>query len=128
MSNLELTRAYLRSFETRDGSNLTYYAPDVVQRELPNRLVPDGATRDLAALREGVEKGKRVVAEERYELLNAVENGDQVACEVMWRARLNVALGALAAGEEMRAHLAMFITWREGKIVSQRNYDCFEPF
>jgi ketosteroid isomerase-like protein len=128
MSNLQRTKAYLRSFETRDGSNLTYYAPDVVQRELPNRLVPSGATRDLAALREGVEKGKLTVAEERYELINAVETGDEVACEVMWTARLNVAIGALAAGEQMRAHLAMFISWRDGKIISQRNYDCFEPF
>lgn len=28
----------------------------------------------------------------------------------------------------MRASLAMFITLRDGRIASQRNYDCFEPF
>ncbi len=112
MSNLELTREYLRSFETRDGSNLAYYVPDVVQRELPNRLVPNGATRDLMALREGVEKGKRTIAEERYEVKNLVETGDEVAAEVIWTGRLNVPIGTLAAGELLRAHLAMFITWR----------------
>ncbi len=128
MTNLERTRAYLASFETRDGSNLGYYADTVVQRELPNRLLPNGATRDLAALRAGVEAVKKSVAEERYDILTLGEQGDEVAAEVIWTARLNVPLGTLAAGGLMRAHLAMFITWRDGKIISQRNYDCFEPF
>jgi ketosteroid isomerase-like protein len=128
MTNIELTRAYLASLEARDGSTLAYYAPDVVQRELPNRLVPGGATRDLAGLQAAGEAGKRSVREERYEVINLVGQGAEVAAEVIWSARLNVPFGALAAGEVMRAHLAMFITWRDGKIVSQRNYDCFEPF
>lgn len=128
MSNLERTKAYLRSFETRDGSNLSFYAPDVIQRELPNRLVPTGATRDLAALQAAAERGRHVVLSERYEILSLVEQGDEVAAEVLWTARLAVALGTLAPGDLMKAHLAMFITWRDGKIISQRNYDCFEPF
>lgn len=128
MSNLERTRSFLASFEARDGSNLSYFAPDVVQRELPNRLVPAGATRDLAALQAAAERGRQVVLEERYEILSLIEQGDLVAAEVLWTARLAVALGTLAPGEVMKAHLAMFITWRDGKIVSQRNYDCFEPF
>ena len=37
MSNLERTAAFLKSLETRDGSSVTYYAPDVVQREFPNQ-------------------------------------------------------------------------------------------
>jgi ketosteroid isomerase-like protein len=127
-SNLDRTRAYLASFEKRDGSNLAYYATDVVQRELPNRLVPSGAVRNFAALAASAEKGKQTVAEERYEVLQLVATGDEVAVEVVWTARLNVPLGSLPAGGLMKAHLAMFITWRDGKIVSQRNYDCFEPF
>ena len=34
----------------------------------------------------------------------------------------------LAAGSEMRAFVAMFLTFRDGEIVSQRNYDCYLPF
>jgi ketosteroid isomerase-like protein len=28
----------------------------------------------------------------------------------------------------MRAHIAAFLEFRDGKIVAQRNYDCYEPF
>ena len=128
MTNLESTKAFLRSIETRDGAALAYYAPDIVQREFPNRLVVDGATRDLAALRVGVARGEQAVREERYEIVRALESGDEVALELIWTATLRVPLGALPAGGVMRAYLAMFLTWRDGKIVSQRNYDCFEPF
>lgn len=127
-SNLELTRDYLASFEKRDGSNLSFYAPDVVQRELPNRLVPSGAVRNYEALVASAERGKEAVTEERYEVLQLLATGDEVAAEVVWTARLEVPVGSLPAGALMKAHLAMFITWRGGKIVSQRNYDCFEPF
>jgi ketosteroid isomerase-like protein len=127
-SNLDLTRAFLRSFETRDGSTFAYYAADVVYRALPNRLLPSGATRDLAMMALAAERGKESVTEERYEVLNLVGAGDEVAAEVLWSARLLVPLGSLPAGTVMRAHLGMFLTWRDGKIVSQRNYDCFEPF
>ena len=128
MSNLERTTAFLKSLETRDGSNVTYYAPDVVQREFPNQLVKAGATRDLEALKRGAEAGKNSVREERYEIVRMIEQGDEVALEVIWTGLLNVPFGKLAAGDIMRAHLGIFLTWRDGKIVSQRNYDCFDPF
>jgi ketosteroid isomerase-like protein len=128
MSNLERTKAYLRGFTLRDGSNLAYYADDVVQRELPNRLQPAGATNDLARLKAGIERGKKSVSDESYEIVTIVETGPEVAVECVWTAKLNVPIGTLSAGDTMRAYLAMFITWRDGKIISQRNYDCFEPF
>jgi ketosteroid isomerase-like protein len=28
----------------------------------------------------------------------------------------------------MRAHIAAFLEFRDGRIVAQRNYDCYEPF
>jgi ketosteroid isomerase-like protein len=33
-----------------------------------------------------------------------------------------------AAGGEMRAYFAVFFEFRDGKIVAQRNYDCFDPW
>lgn len=128
MTNLDLTRAFLRSFETRDGSNDSYYAPDAIQREFPNQLVKAGATRTVADLQRSKEAGLKSVRDERYEVINLVALGDEVAVEVKWSATLNVGFGKLVPGDVMKAHLGMFLTWRDGKIVSQRNYDCFEPF
>jgi len=128
MTNAERTRAFLHSLESRDGSAASFYAADVVQRELPNLLVKSGATRDREALLRGMEAGKKSTSNERYEITNLIAEGDHVAVEALWSATLNVPFGSLAAGDTMRAHLAIFITWRDGKIVGQRNYDCFEPF
>ena len=39
-----------------------------------------------------------------------------------------VGLQDLPAGYTMKAYIGMFLTFRDGKIVSQRNYDCYPPF
>ena len=39
-----------------------------------------------------------------------------------------VPVGSLPAGGHMRARFAVFIELRDGKIASQRNYDCFDPY
>ena len=42
-----------------------------MQREYPNRLVPEGATRDLAALLAGNQRGRSVLSGQRYEVGSA---------------------------------------------------------
>jgi ketosteroid isomerase-like protein len=127
-TNLDRAKAYLQAIERRDPAMIDCFAPDVVQREFPNRLVPGGATRDLEALREGSRRGQQVLQSERYEIVNALEQGAEVALEVIWTGILAVPIGQLAAGDAMRAHFGVFLTFRDGRIVSQRNYDCFDPF
>ena len=135
-ANLETARRYLAAIEAStdpERSESTpgaerFFAPDVVQEEFPNRIVPNGARRDLAALREGAERGRAVLRAQRYEVKAAYASGDTVILEVLWVGTLRVAIGALAAGDEMRAHFAVFLEFRDGLIYRQRNYDCFEPF
>jgi ketosteroid isomerase-like protein len=127
MTNVDRALAYLRAIETGAPSD-PFFTPDVVQREFPNRLVPSGATRDLAALRDAAERGKKVVTEQRYEVVSTLEQGDRVALEVLWTAKIAVPVGSLAAGDVMRAHFAVFLTFRGGLIAAQHNYDCFDPF
>lgn len=130
--NLERARRYLAAIEAdppeSDVASLSYYAPDVRQIEYPNRFTPNGAERDRQALAEAAERGRRVLRSQRYEVHNALANGHEVALEVLWVGTLAVAVGTLAAGDEMRAHFGVFLTFRDGLIVQQRNYDCFEPF
>ncbi|MCW5880063.1 MAG: hypothetical protein KIS91_03900 [Anaerolineae bacterium] len=46
--------------------------------------------------------------------------------EVLWTGILAIPVGSIPVGGEMRAHFAVFIDFRDGKIVRQHNYDCFE--
>ena len=129
-ANLEIARRYLEAIEQGAiGAALAaFFAPDVVQEEFPNRLVPQGARRDLAALLEGAERGQKVLSAQRYEIQNELANGNFVVFEVIWTGTLAIPLGSLAIGDDMRAHFAVFIELRDGKIVAQRNYDCFDPW
>lgn len=57
-----------------------------------------------------------------------VESGDELAIELEWTGVLAIPVLGLPAGSEMKAFVAMFLTFRDGRIVSQRNYDCYPPF
>jgi len=135
-ANLETARRFLAAIEastdtsstaTADGAD-TFYAPDVVQEEFPHRFVPAGGRRDLDGLRAAAERGRAVLSGQRFHVRAAYAVGETVILEVLWVGILAIAIGALAAGQEMRAHFAVFLEFRDGKIVRQRNYDCFEPF
>lgn len=126
---VDIVRRYFAAIEAGEPEgNLAFFAEDVVQEEFPNRLVPQGAVRDLAALREAAQRGRKAVTRQRYEILNAIASGNQVAVETLWTGTLAIPFGSIPAGGEMRARFAVFLEFRDGKIVRQRNYDCFDPF
>lgn len=127
MSRADLVRAYLKAIEDR-GDSLAFFAEDAVQEEFPNALVPAGARRTLDELREANERGRDVLTSETYEILSLIEDGDRVACEVLWRGVLAVPLRSLKPGDVMKARFGVFFEFAGDKIRRQRNYDCFEPF
>ena len=83
---------------------------------------------NAAQAAEAFEKGRTILSHQTYEITNAVETGNTVALEVIWTGTLAIPFGALAAGSQMRCHSAIFLEFRDRKIVAQRNYDCFEPW
>lgn len=120
--NLQLVREYLAAL-TRGApaSEMAgFFTEDVEQIELPNRLNPTGQKSDLRALLERVERGRALLHEQHYEVINVISSGDSAALEARWT-------GKLANGTELRAQFAMFFEFRDGRIARQRNYDCFEP-
>jgi ketosteroid isomerase-like protein len=128
--NLEIARRYLSRLSGGGGPDEldSFFAPDVVQEEFPNRLMPNGAKRDLPAMRAARARGKALLSDERFELLNAVASDDHVALEVVWTGIVRDAAGPFAAGQCVRARFAVFMEFRDGRIVRQRNYDCFDPW
>jgi predicted ester cyclase len=107
---LRLARDYLESIGNTDElGGLRFFADDVIQIEFPNRLVP-------------------IVTSQRFEVVNAIASENQVAVEAIWTGTLAVPFGSIPAGGQMRARFAIFLTYRDGKIVRQHNYDCFDPW
>lgn len=123
------TRALFAAIEAGDREALlARYAEEAVQIEHPNRLKPNGDRRAPAKMADDLARGKQILKSERYDIVNAVVSGDRVAAQIEWTGTLAVPVGALSAGDEMRAHSAIFLRFRDGRIVEQHNYDCFEDF
>lgn len=129
-TNLDIARRYIQAIESgATGERLAaFFTLDVEQREFPNRLMPNGAVRDLTALLEGAERGQALMAGQSYIIDGALASGDHVALEVTWTGTLAIPVGTLAAGDTMTAYIAVFLDFRDGKIAAQRSYDCYKPW
>lgn len=128
---LSLVKRFLKAIgeEGKSGDDLKeFYGDHILQTEYPNAVTKNVTTRDIEALKEGSEKGKKLFLKQDYELLHAYEQANTVVIEAIWRGTLAIPLGNLPAGGEMKAYFAQFFEFEQGKIVRQRNYDCFEPF
>jgi ketosteroid isomerase-like protein len=63
-----------------------------------------------------------------YKITRETSDQDRVALEVEWVGTLAAAFGTIPAGGQMKAFLAVFLDFRDGKIIKQRNYDCYEAW
>ena len=136
-SNVERARRYLAAIEASTlpqagdaavETVLEFFHAAAEVHEFPNRLVPTGGIHDRDAIRRGIIRGRSAVERQSYEVKADYVCGDIVVLEVLWIGRLAVPLGTIAVGEELKAHFALFLEFRDGLIWRQRNYDCFEPF
>lgn len=125
-----LVHDYLATIsEMKTGDDLSRYLhAGIEQIEYPNKLTPDGATRNLATMLEGAERGKAILSAQTYEVQNIIESEQGLLAEVIWTGTLKIPVGTLAAGDQMRARFACVFEFRDGLIYRQRNYDCFDPF
>ncbi len=103
-----------------------FYADDAVVEDMPNRFAPAGASRDKAALTAAAERGRELFVQQTYAVQHAIAEPDRVAIELRWSGTLRAALGDLAAGTVLRTRSVIVADVRDGRIVSQRCYDCFE--
>ena len=126
---LRTVRRYFEALMRNDRATLgALLAPDIVHEELPNRLNPHGAIKDRAKMLAAFEVGLKLIAEQRFDVERSVVQGDTIALEVVWTGKLAAPVGSLKAGDTMKAKIAVFLDVREGRVVRQRNYDCFEEF
>jgi ketosteroid isomerase-like protein len=130
MSLERKARAYVAAVEAGAvGDDLAaFYHPDVIQDEYPNRLVPAGIQRDLAALLAGAEAGQKLLERQIFDIHTVTEVGDRVILEMTWTGWPRTPVGSVRPGETLRARFAQVIEFEDGLIIRQRNYDCFDPF
>ena len=129
-SNSSLARQYLLAVASLGPFDevASFFSPDIVFQEFPNRIAPQGRVRRAADLRAAYEQGRQLLQSQTYTVRHILEAGDEIAVELEWVGTLAIPVMNLPAGGEMKAFVAMFLTFRDGKIISQRNYDCYPPF
>lgn len=104
-----------------------YWHPDAEQVEYPSVMRPRGHTRGLAEMLEGYRAGSGLLRQQRYDVRNVVDDSEQVAVQLTWTATTAVDAGTLPAGTDLVAHVAIFYEFRDGRILRQGSYDCYEP-
>jgi ketosteroid isomerase-like protein len=127
MTTREVVTAYLQAVEAQnvDEANRLMH-PEIEQVEHPNKVVPAGKRYDLAAMRAAGERGRAIMASQRFEIRSMIVEGDRAAVQIAWSGTLAVAAGALPAGHVMRAQVCSIIELKDGKVWRQEQYDCFE--
>ena len=129
-TNVELAREYIRALESgATGDALArFFTPDVVIREMPNRIAPHGSVADLAKALQGAERGQQLLKRQTYTITNILAEEDRVALELDWIGVTAVQIQNLPPNSQMRDHAAIFLHFRDGRIARQHHYDCFEPW
>ena len=77
--NVDVVERFLAAFDRRwptDDELDELLAPDVRFVERPNLVNPKGGERDAAAMRAGIEAGRKLLAWQRYEVRDHVASGD----------------------------------------------------
>ncbi|MGB3339444.1 MAG: nuclear transport factor 2 family protein [Devosia sp.] len=130
-ANAQIVRKYIEAV-TRfdDGAVGSLLHPDMHFHELPNRIRPAGGVDDLSVVMAGLRRAKegKVLTAQRYIIGDVIEAGDRVVMEARWEGDLAIPVGKLAMGNIMVAHLCMVFRLKDGRIIEQRNYDCYEDF
>jgi ketosteroid isomerase-like protein len=103
-------------------------APEVRVTEHPNAISPNGGVRDRESTIAGFVAGKNLLREQSFDVHEVVVAGDRAAVRLTWRGVVGVDAGRLSAGQELVAEIASFLTVRDGQVVSQETFDCYQPF
>jgi hypothetical protein len=126
--NFEVVKDLLKALsEGKAGEDLKYfYDPEAIQIEFPNLLSKTIVKRNLKDILEASLRGKQIISQQNFEVVKSFSVEDTVIIEVVWTGELSISLGKLEKGNEIKAYFAQFIEFKNGKIVMQRTYDCFE--
>jgi|SRR5215207_4638716 len=101
---------------------------DVTVTEYPNLIKPSGGTAGLAKMLASSRAGARLLAAQRYDVHHSASYGNTAIMRLTWTGTVGADAGAFRAGQQLTAHIAQFMTVRNGRISAIATYDCYEPF
>ena len=98
----------------------------IEQTEYPNLLIHTTRGRTFVNLIEGAEAGKKMLAYQRFEPTCFFETDTAVIAEYTWTGELKVKAGRLKQGQVLHAQVCTVFEFKDDKIISQRNYNCYD--
>lgn len=130
VANLAAARRYIQLIERFAGPQEFegILHPNIQHEEFPNALMKNGSKRDYTAIVTGPQQGRRILQENHYEIVNAFASGNWVTLEIVWTGTLAMPLGSMPPGYKLKAYIATLLQFQDGLIITQHQYDCYEPF
>jgi ketosteroid isomerase-like protein len=127
---LTLARSLYAALEAgQHGPQLrALFHDDAYTLEHPNLLKPRGARLDAERMQQASQSGASLLASQHYDIRSALQLGATAIVRLTWTGVVAREVGPFQPGQVLRAHIAQFITAREGRIASIETYDCYEPF
>ena len=129
--NVEIVRRYVDAVTQFDAeAALPLLHPDMHFHELPNRIRPAGGVDDVSRMMTALRRSgeRKVLTAQRYIVGEVIDAGDRVVVEARWEGDVAIPIGKLQPGDTMVAHICMVFRLLGGRIIEQRNYDCYEDF
>ena len=129
IENVSVVERFLAAFDRRwpaDDELAELIAPDIRFIERPNLINPGGSERDAEAMRAGLERGRRLLTWQSYEVRDHVARGDIVVTRMRWSGELAVDAGPWPAGTRMAAWCVAHYRVAAGRIVHIEQHDCYD--
>ena len=105
----------------------SFFHPDAEQVEYPSLMRPHGHRRPLEEMVAAADLGLAMIRDQKYDVHHVVEQGDHAAVQLTWTATMAVDAGPIPAGTALVSHVAAFYDFRDGLVLRQSSYDCYEP-
>jgi ketosteroid isomerase-like protein len=104
------------------------FTEEATVTEYPNLVKPTGGTANLSQLLAASRAGARLLSAQRYDVHHAASHGNTAIMRLTWSGTVAADVGRFVAGQQLTAHIAQFLTVRDGRISAVATYDCYEPF
>jgi ketosteroid isomerase-like protein len=129
MTTEDVVRAYVAAVEAQDMDEVQkWLADDVEIVEHPNTVSKNGRRYGKAEAKAAGERGKALMASEKYDVTSVLVDGDRAVLQITWSGTLgHGGHEHHRGGHVMKAHICCVMEVRNGKIWRQEQYDCFHP-